>query len=233
MLTHSQIWTAIDTLAQRHGLTPSALAKRAGLDATTFNRSKRQGADGHPRWPSTESIAKILAATGVGVDEFLAIITSEPGPSHLPFQFADHLTADAFDDEGRPQGAGWDRIEPLQGLRGDAFAIGLACDRFAPAYKQGDMIIASPSAPRRSRAAPRDGWQPDDWRTRARNGHAVAPARPFGRGTACAQDEGYPPARPHPLAQPVMPRVRRKASCAATSSPAIALRMSATVFSMP
>jgi len=149
MLTHSQIWTAIDTLAQRHGLTPSALAKRAGLDATTFNRSKRQGADGHPRWPSTESIAKILAATGVGVDEFLAIITSEPGPSHLPFQFADHLTADAFDDEGRPQGAGWDRIEPLQGLRGDAFAIGLACDRFAPAYKQGDMIIVSPSAPRR------------------------------------------------------------------------------------
>ncbi|MCE2932467.1 MAG: helix-turn-helix transcriptional regulator, partial [Hyphomicrobiales bacterium] len=88
-------------------------------------------------------------ATGVGVDEFLAIITSEPGPSHLPFQFADHLTADAFDDEGRPQGAGWDRIEPLQGLRGDSFAIGLACDRFAPAYKQGDMIIASPSAPRR------------------------------------------------------------------------------------
>ncbi|MFM8749844.1 helix-turn-helix transcriptional regulator [Rhabdaerophilum sp.] len=149
MLTHSQIWTAIDTLAQRHGLTPSALAKRAGLDATTFNRSKRQGADGHPRWPSTESIAKILAATGVGVDEFLAIITSEPGPSHLPFQFADHLTADAFDDEGRPQGAGWDRIEPLQGLRGYSFAIGLACDRFAPAYKQGDMIIASPSAPRR------------------------------------------------------------------------------------
>jgi phage repressor protein C with HTH and peptisase S24 domain len=149
MLTHSQIWTAIDTLAQRHGLTPSALAKRAGLDATTFNRSKRQGADGHPRWPSTESIAKILAATGVGVDEFLAIVTSEPGPSHLPFQVADHLMADAFDEEGRPQGAGWDRIEPLQGLRGDSFAIGLACDRFAPAYKQGDMIIASPGAPRR------------------------------------------------------------------------------------
>ncbi|MCA4909224.1 MAG: helix-turn-helix transcriptional regulator, partial [Methylobacterium sp.] len=54
-----------------------------------------------------------------------------------------------FDEEGRPQGAGWDRIEPLQGLRGDSFAIGLDCDRFAPAYKQGDMIIASPSAPRR------------------------------------------------------------------------------------
>lgn len=149
MLTHSQIWTAIDTLAQRHGLTPSALAKRAGLDATTFNRSKRQGADGHPRWPSTESIAKILAATGVSVDEFLAIVTSEPGPTRLPFQFSDHVSAEAFDAEGRPQGEGWERIEPLPGLRGDAFAIGLACNSYAPAYKQGDVVIASPSAPRR------------------------------------------------------------------------------------
>ncbi len=149
MLTHAQIWTAIDMLAQRHGLTPSALAKRAGLDATTFNRSKRQSADGNPRWPSTESIAKILAATGVSVDDFLAIVTSESSPAQLPFLFSDHLGAEAFDAEGKPQGAGWEKIEPLQGLRGDAFAIGLACNSFAPAYKQGDVVIASPSAPRR------------------------------------------------------------------------------------
>ncbi|MCU0818720.1 MAG: helix-turn-helix transcriptional regulator [Beijerinckiaceae bacterium] len=149
MLTHTQIWTAIDTLARRHGLTPSALAKRAGLDATTFNRSKRQSADGNPRWPSTESIAKILAATGVGVDDFLAIVTNENGPAQLPFLFSDHLDAEAFDAEGKPQGTGWDKIAPLQGLRGDAFAIGLACNGFAPAYKQGDVVIVSPSAPRR------------------------------------------------------------------------------------
>lgn len=149
MLTHSQIWTAIDTLAQRHGMTPSALAKRAGLDATTFNRSKRQSADGNPRWPSTESIAKILAATGVSVDDFLAIVTPEPNLARLPFQFTDHLSAEAFTPEGRPQGTGWEKIEPLQGLRGDAFALGLASHAFAPVYKQGDVVIASPSAPRR------------------------------------------------------------------------------------
>jgi phage repressor protein C with HTH and peptisase S24 domain len=149
MLTHSQIWIAIDTLARRQGLTPSALAKRAGLDATTFNRSKRQSADGNPRWPSTESIAKILAATGVSVDEFLAIVTQDASVSRLPFQFTDHLAPDSFDAEGRPQGAGWEKIEPLPGLRGDAFAIGLAGDDFAPAYRQGDVVIASQSAPRR------------------------------------------------------------------------------------
>ena len=64
MLSHSRIWAAIDPLAARHGMTPSGLARRAGLDATTFNRSKRVTGDGRQRWPSTESIAKILDATG-------------------------------------------------------------------------------------------------------------------------------------------------------------------------
>jgi phage repressor protein C with HTH and peptisase S24 domain len=41
MLTHAQIWSALDRLAERKGISASALAKRAGLDPTTFNRSKR------------------------------------------------------------------------------------------------------------------------------------------------------------------------------------------------
>ena len=64
MLTHSQIWGAIDALAARHGLSPSGLAKLAGLDPTTFNKSKRGGANGKLRWPSTESVSKVLRATG-------------------------------------------------------------------------------------------------------------------------------------------------------------------------
>ncbi len=64
MLSHDQIWGAIDALAERYRMSPSGLAKRAGLDPTTFNRSKRVGADGRERWPSTESLAKVLAATG-------------------------------------------------------------------------------------------------------------------------------------------------------------------------
>ena len=81
MLTHPQVWHAIDELAQRYGMTASGLAKKAGLDPTTFNKSKRKSADGRLRWPSTESIAKILEATGASVDLFMSLLG--PGaPAH-------------------------------------------------------------------------------------------------------------------------------------------------------
>src|ERR1700751_5257758 len=74
MLTHDQIWTALDRLAARAGLSPSGLAKRAGLDPTTFNKSKRVTADGRERWPSTESVARALAATDSSIDSFLQLV---------------------------------------------------------------------------------------------------------------------------------------------------------------
>jgi phage repressor protein C with HTH and peptisase S24 domain len=73
-LTHQQLWDALDRLAKRAGLSPSGLAKKAGLDATAFNRSKRVAANGRPRWPSMESIAKALAATGVSFKEFAEMV---------------------------------------------------------------------------------------------------------------------------------------------------------------
>src|SRR4051812_42114109 len=73
MWSHESVWSAIDALAVRHGLSPSGLAKRAGLDPTAFNRSKRHGGDGRPRWPSTESIAKVLAATGESLERFVGL----------------------------------------------------------------------------------------------------------------------------------------------------------------
>ncbi len=74
MLSHERVWAAIDALAARHSLSVSGLAKRAGLDSTAFNKSKRQSADGRPRWPSTESLAKIIEATGSSLDEFFLLV---------------------------------------------------------------------------------------------------------------------------------------------------------------
>lgn len=71
MFTHAQIWRAIDKLAEQRGYSTSGLAKRAGLDPTTFNRSKRITRDGKPRWPSTESISKILSVTEVMLSDFV------------------------------------------------------------------------------------------------------------------------------------------------------------------
>lgn len=69
MLTHAQVWYAVDKLAEQNGYSTSGLAKRAGLDPTTFNKSKRFSDGTKERWPSTESIAKILNVTGT---EFIA-----------------------------------------------------------------------------------------------------------------------------------------------------------------
>ncbi|MCB9963734.1 MAG: helix-turn-helix transcriptional regulator [Rhodospirillales bacterium] len=74
MFTHAKLWSAIDQLAQVNGYSASGLAKKAGLDPTSFNRSKRKGADGKLRWPSTESLSKVLAATNSTMAEFITLM---------------------------------------------------------------------------------------------------------------------------------------------------------------
>lgn len=70
-MTHQDVWLAIDTFAREHKMSCSGLAKRSGLDPTTFNKSKRWSKYGQPRWPSTNSIAKILDATGATLNDFI------------------------------------------------------------------------------------------------------------------------------------------------------------------
>lgn len=149
MLSHSQIWNAIDGLAARYGLSPSALARKAGLDATTFNKSKRQTADGRQRWPSTESIAKILEATGAPLDEFMALVSARSGePRHtIPLiGMAQAGDGGYFDDGGFPTGAGWEEIGFPNVTDENAYALEISGDSMMPLYRDGDMVIVSPSA---------------------------------------------------------------------------------------
>src|ERR1700722_3790458 len=117
MLTHAQLWTALDRLAARAGLSASGLAKAAGLDPTSFNKSKRITAHGRERWPSTESVAKALAATHTSLDTFVQLI-GESGlavAQALPLIGFPHMgnaaeSGGAFDDAGIPVGKGWTEI---------------------------------------------------------------------------------------------------------------------------
>ncbi len=77
MFTHEQIWLGLDRLAASKGYSPSGMAKIAGLDPTSFNKSKRHSPDGKPRWPSTESLSKILAATGATMSDFISLIEDD------------------------------------------------------------------------------------------------------------------------------------------------------------
>ncbi|MEP9366033.1 helix-turn-helix transcriptional regulator [Xanthobacter sp. VNH20] len=169
MLTHGQVWGALDRLAAQHGLSASALAKRAGLDSTAFNRSKRITPDGRPRWPSTESLAKVLAATGSSIDDFTALLDGNGEGLHRHAGLADESIppprlartiprigfAQAgkggfFDDAGFPVGSGWDELLFPEVGDEHAYALEISGDSMQPLYREGDIVIVSPAAkPRR------------------------------------------------------------------------------------
>lgn len=155
-MQHEDIWRAIDTLAAERGLSPSALARLSGLDPTSFNPSKRQTADGRSRWPSTESIAKILAVTNARLEDFSALVTGARAMtdshakkrSRLPLiDMAQACCIGFFDDGGFPAGTGWNEVE-LPGITDpSAYALGIRGDAMLPVYRHGDMIVVSPAAP--------------------------------------------------------------------------------------
>jgi phage repressor protein C with HTH and peptisase S24 domain len=156
---HESVWGAIDAVAARHGLSASGLARKAGLDATAFNPSKRHGGDGRPRWPSTESIAKVLAATGESLESFVGIArrgtaaalrgggSARRDPRPVPLLgFAQAGAGGFFDDGGFPTGQGWDEIA-FPGLKDEAaYALEVSGDSMQPLYRDGDVVIVSPAA---------------------------------------------------------------------------------------
>jgi phage repressor protein C with HTH and peptisase S24 domain len=150
--THRHIWRAIDALAQRHNLSASGLAKIAGLDPTTFNKSKREASDGKLRWPSTESLAKVLKATGTSLDEFVGLIASESETGRAKLSFipliglAQAGSAGYFDDAGFPAGAGWEAIAFPELGDPHAYALEITGDSMHPVYRDGDRVIVSPQA---------------------------------------------------------------------------------------
>ena len=148
-LTHPQVWNAIDRLAARYGFSASGLAKKAGLDPTSFNKSKRITAEGRPRWPSTESIAKILHATGAGIDEFMSLLQRKPKRAArlVPvIGFAEAGVGGYFDDGGFPVGSGWDEIAFPDVDDEHAYALEVSGNSMEPLYRKGDILVISPAA---------------------------------------------------------------------------------------
>lgn len=151
MLRHQDVWAAIDQFAADRGFSPSGLARSAGLDPTTFNKSKRVARDGRPRWPSTESIAKVLAATGATISDFVTYIGKTQGAAsvmrRLPMiALAQTAAKGSFDGSGRPAGNAWSEIPAPEIADHAAYAIQVTGDGLAPIYRAGDMLIVSPGA---------------------------------------------------------------------------------------
>jgi phage repressor protein C with HTH and peptisase S24 domain len=150
MLKHDDIWRAIDTLASRNGLTASGLARKAGLDPTTFNKSKRVTASGRRRWPSTESLAKALEAVGATLNEFVGFVEADSNGGrerHIPVAAQSAAAVDsAFGDTGGPQGAAWSRRQLPEINDPDAYAIVVEGDTHLPVLRAGALVVAAPHA---------------------------------------------------------------------------------------
>ena len=157
-MNHEDVWNALDVLAHRKGMSASALAKAAGLDATAFNRSKRVNSNGKLRWPSTESIAKVLDATDSNFQEFALLVeqglSSVSGPLGRPqkilrsipvISMAQAKETGYFDDSGCPTGNEWDEISFPDVGDEKAYALEVIGDAMSPVYRDGDVIVVSPN----------------------------------------------------------------------------------------
>jgi phage repressor protein C with HTH and peptisase S24 domain len=157
-MKHDDIWRALDTLAAENGLSASGLARKSGLDPTTFNPSKRRMPDGRARWPSTESLAKVLDATGASLGDFTALVSGERALSstrtttgrRIPLIGLVQAGSDGFfDDGGYPVGGGWDEVTLPEIGDPHAYALEISGESMEPVFRDGDMVIVSPAAPLR------------------------------------------------------------------------------------
>ncbi len=146
-MRHADLWKAVDLLAERHGLSSSGLARRAGLDPTAFNKSKRAAADGSPRWLSTESLMKALVSVGASLEDFAALAEGRQGHSAPLLGFAKAGNDGYFDDAGFPVGDGWEDVR-FPGIGNESvYALEVTGDSMEPVYRHGDRIVVSPGAP--------------------------------------------------------------------------------------
>ena len=153
LFTHPQVWDGIDKLAKEKGWSPSRLAREAGLDPTTFNKSKRHTNQEKPRWPSTESLAKILDATNTPLEYFVGLMSDhvlkpKEGISERLrcISMEDSIRSTLFDEAGFPVGSDWDEIDFPGVADQHAFAIEVRGHGMLPIYRDGDLLVVSPSS---------------------------------------------------------------------------------------
>ena len=110
-MRHTDIWKAVDALAERNGLSASGLARRAGLDPTAFNKSKRADA----RWLAAlalhrEPRRRCSQAVGSSLEDFAALAEGRQGHTAPLLGFAKAGSEGYFDDAGFPTGDGWEEV---------------------------------------------------------------------------------------------------------------------------
>lgn len=157
MIRPEDVWQALDSLALERGLTPSGLARAAGLDATTFNPSRRVGANGAVRWPAMNSLLRALAVLRVSLSTFGQQLERGEGSADqrqtvhrmrsLPLSRL--KGAGLFNEAGHPAGLEWEDITLPGAAPLGAYAVRIDTDRMEPILREGSSLVVMPDLPPR------------------------------------------------------------------------------------
>ncbi|KDE19355.1 transcriptional regulator [Acetobacter aceti 1023] len=156
MIPAERIWHALDTLAQERGMTPSGLARAAGLDATTFNPSRRQTGNGVWRWPALPSLLRALDVLRVSLAQFEAKAwgyapSDTAAESHTP-RFMRCLPLSwlqqegVLDSAGLPAGGLWEQEETFFTLSSpSAYMLRVDTESMEPTLRLGCSLVVQPA----------------------------------------------------------------------------------------
>ena len=142
-MKYDTVWSAVDNLAKSLGMSPSGLAKKSGLDSTTFNRSKRKRPDGKNRWPSLDSLNKVFEFCNITFEEFYKYGESVNPPENLntiPYIKLSGVSKREYCQDGEICTANWETICFPDGTK-NLYAMEIDNTDYAPLYKFGTTLI--------------------------------------------------------------------------------------------
>lgn len=144
MFDHADIWRAIDILAERNGLTASGLARRAGLNATLLNPSKRSSGKRN-RWPSTETLSAILKSTNCSLEAFSKLLQKNSRDQiSIPFFSLSRAASPlVFDKPSTSDATAHETFALPFGMDGQTFALDIDVPNLSPIYPIGTILLVS------------------------------------------------------------------------------------------
>lgn len=119
------------------------LAKKSGLDSTTFNRSKRKRPDGKNRWPSLDSLNKVFEFCNITFEEFYKYGETDNPPENLntiPYIKLSGVSKREYCQDGEICTANWETICFPDGTK-NLYAMEIDNTDYAPLYKFGTTLI--------------------------------------------------------------------------------------------
>ena len=142
-MKYDTVWSAVDNLAKSLGMSPSGLAKKSGLDSTTFNRSKRKRPDGKNRWPSLDSLNKVFEFCNITFEEFYKYGETDNPTENLntiPYIKLSGVSKREYCQDGEICTANWETICFPDGTK-NLYAMEIDNTDYAPLYKFGTTLI--------------------------------------------------------------------------------------------